>query len=113
MASSEWALVLFGVAVAVSGSWLQFHPERIFPMPSDWRPEASALAQVRMLGGCFVFMGAFFATQMAIILAHQPWWIGPLAGLPVAILAVTLLGSWARRHSSLAPPLDDKALQVR
>jgi uncharacterized membrane protein HdeD (DUF308 family) len=117
MAFSEWILVLFGAVVAYAGSWIQLHPERMFPVLDDWHPEAAALAQVRLLGGCFVFMGAFFAMQMALILGGQPWWMGSLSGVAVAVMAVTLLSARNRRRelgSSLAAaPLDNKALQAR
>jgi uncharacterized membrane protein HdeD (DUF308 family) len=117
MTYSEWVLVLFGAVVAYAGSWIQLHPERMFPVREEWCPEAAALAQVRQLGGCFVFMGAFFAMQMALILAGQPWWMGSLSGVAVAVMAVILLSARNRRreigNSLTTAALDNKALQAR
>jgi hypothetical protein len=114
MALSEWALVFFGVAVAFGGSWIQLHPGRLLPTQGNWRPDPAALAQVRLLGGAFVFMGMFFATQMAMILIQQPWWMGTLGGIATAVMAVTLLSARnTRRQRDTRLAQDDKALQAR
>jgi uncharacterized membrane protein HdeD (DUF308 family) len=117
MTFTEWALVFFGFSVAFGGSWIQLHPERIFPVQGNWRPEAAALAQVSMLGGCFVFMGIFFATQMAIILIRQPWWMGTLSGMATAVMALTLLSAHNKRHPRENPlaqtQMDEKVLSAR
>lgn len=114
MALSEWALVFFGVAVAFGGSWIQLHPERILPEQGNWRPDPAALAQIRLLGGAFVFMGVFFATQMAMILIEQPWWIGTLSGIATAVMAVTLLSARnTRRLRDTTLTQDEKALSAR
>src|SRR5208337_2897422 len=65
MALLDWTLVVFGAVIAFSGGWIQFHPERLYPRQSRtyWH-DASALEQIRTLGGCFLFMGCFFAVQM-------------------------------------------------
>lgn len=112
---SGWMLVLFGAAVALSGSWIQLNPERIFPaQDGNWQPDAAALAQVRLLGGCFVFMGTFFAAQMALILLDQPWWLGTLSGVAVATIAMTLLNARnrARQRGARKAATENEALQA-
>jgi hypothetical protein len=99
MAILDWALVVFGVAVTLTGSWIQLNPERIYPLQGEsWQRDPAAISQIRLLGGCFVFMGAFFALQMTIDLIRQPWWMGTLSGLGAAISAVALVHAQARRQ---------------
>jgi hypothetical protein len=99
----DWMLVLFGVAVAFCGGRLQLHPERLFPRGAEsGEPDRRALAQLRLLGGCFLFMGSFFTLQMTADLCRLPWWSGALAGLTVAVAAVNLVG---RRRRSSVPSL--------
>jgi hypothetical protein len=114
---SGWLLVVAGAGVGFSGGWIQLNPERIFP-PQDghWRPDAAALRQVRLLGGCFVVMGAFFAAQMALILLDQPWWLGTLSGVATATIAMALLNARTRRQrrpSSLGSALDEVQAQAK
>ena len=71
MALLDWILVAFGAAVAVAGSWIQLHPERVVPgrtgpRKSGLELDPAALAQIRLLGACFLCMGAFFALQMTM-----------------------------------------------
>jgi uncharacterized membrane protein HdeD (DUF308 family) len=113
MALSEWILVFFGAGIALSGSWIQLNPERIFPVDGNWRPAPAALAQVRTLGGFFVFMGVFFAGQMALILSRAPWWTGTLSGLLAAIVAVTLLGARSRRRAVKHTAISKMPLEAR
>jgi hypothetical protein len=95
----DWMLVLFGVAVAFCGGRLQLHPERLFPRSAEsGELDRGALAQLRLLGGCFLFMGSFFTLQMTADLCRLPWWSGALAGLAVAVAAVKVVG--LRRRSS-------------
>jgi hypothetical protein len=113
---SGWLLVVVGAGVGFSGSWIQLNPERIFPPQSgNWRPDAASLAQVRLLGGCFVFMGAFFAGQMALILLDQPWWLGTLSGVATATIAMALLNARTRRQKRVAgkSSIENKALQAQ
>lgn len=124
----DWTLVVFGVAVALTGSWIQLHPEHVVPSQSgshqksgraeDWPLDAAALAQIRLLGACFLFMGAFFTMQMTIDLARLPWWIGTLSGLAMGIATVAMVHARVRRqqrrrrfaqHSTLA----EKAFEVQ
>jgi uncharacterized membrane protein HdeD (DUF308 family) len=121
----DWILVAFGVVVALAGSWIQLHPERIVPSQSGLRPDAAwqldsaALSQIRLLGACFLCMGAFFTLQMAIDLMRQPWWTGTLSGIITAIAAVALVharvrGQQRRRRRSIQQsPLPRKALELR
>jgi hypothetical protein len=123
MALFDWIFVLFGAAVALCGSWVQLHPERVVPpaqpQSPDWQPDAEALLQIRLLGACFVFMGTFFALQMAIILTRLPWWIGALGGLVAAIVAVASVRSRVQRQKRRGPgpvrqiPLPKKVLELR
>ncbi len=83
MAGLDWILVAFGAAVALAGGWIQLHPERDCSWPdpglrqlSDCPLDPAALAQLRRLGACFLFMGTFFALQMTIDLMRRPWWVG-------------------------------------
>jgi len=105
----------FGAVVSLTGGWLQLHPEGILPRQDEgWQWEPTALAQIRRLGGCFLFMGVFFAMQMGFDLARRPWWIGTLCGLAIAITAVVLVRAQSRRgrvdkHSTLP----EKVLEVR
>jgi len=107
MALSDWTLVAFGAAIAVTGSWIQLHPERILPRPAEpWRLDSAALAQIRLLGACFLFMGVFFALQMTTDLKRLPWWSGTLGGLAAAIAAVSVVDARVRqlRHRAVQPP---------
>ena len=89
MALQDWIFVAFGAAVALTGGWIQLHPEGILPCEDeDWQLETGGLTHIRRLGSCFLFMGAFFALQMSFDLARRPWWGGTLSGLAVAIAAV-------------------------
>lgn len=127
MASLDWIFVFFGAAVALTGGWIQLHPERVIPGhgqggPSqlgDWQLEPAARAQIRLLGACFLFMGAFFALQMTVDLTQLPWWAGTISGLVTAITAVALVYARARRQRRSGrrviqqPPLAAKALELR
>jgi hypothetical protein len=125
MALLDWIFVVFGAAVALTGSWIQLHPERVVPgssgerQSSGWQLDPVALSQIRGLGACFLFMGAFFTLQMTIDLAHLPWWTGTLSGLVTAIAAVALVHGRVRRQQrngrrSLPPsPLPEKVLELR
>lgn len=122
----DWILVVFGVAVAATGSWLQLHPERILPAQSrdaawaESQMDARAMRQIRVLGSCFVFMGAFFAVQMTVDLTRLPWWTGTIGGFAAAIVAVTLVrGRVSRRRARHRQPfvqqasLPKKVLELR
>jgi uncharacterized membrane protein HdeD (DUF308 family) len=121
MALLDWILVVFGAAVALAGSWIQLHPERVIPNqpPPDWQFDPGALSQIRLLGACFLCMGAFFALQMTIDLMRLPWWTGTLSGLATAITAVAVIHARVRRQqrqrrrSIRQPPLPRKALELR
>jgi hypothetical protein len=105
MALLDWILVVFGFAVASAGSWIQLHPERIYPSQArqpGWPLDPGLLGQIRLLGGCVLFMGAFFVLQMTIDLTRLPWWIGTLSGLVTAFIAVALVSVRARRQQ--VPP---------
>lgn len=122
MALLDWILVVFGLAVAFAGSWIQLHPEHIYPSQArqpGWPLDPGLLAQIRLLGGCVLFMGAFFVLQMTIDLTRLPWWMGTLSGLLIAIVAVALVSLRVRRQQS--PPrhfvqqseLPKKVLELR
>jgi hypothetical protein len=125
MALLDWIFVIFGAAIALAGSWIQLHPERVVPsqsgplQSSGWQLDPAALFQIRLLGACFLFMGAFFALQMTIDLTGLPWWIGTLSGLVTAIAAVA--GVHARilrqqskgRRSIPQSGLPEKILELR
>jgi uncharacterized membrane protein HdeD (DUF308 family) len=119
MAVSDWILVAFGAAIAFAGCWIELHPERILPGPAgEWRLDHSALGQIRLLGGCFLFMGVFFALQMTTILERLAWWMGALGGLAASVAAVALVDSrrrrQQRRHGAIAQrPLAGKVLELR
>ena len=124
MALLDWILVVFGAAVALTGSWIQLHPERVIPNPArDPRPDRqldpSALSKIRLLGACFLAMGAFFALQMTIDLMRLPWWTGTLSGLAMSITAVCAIHARVcrrtrqPRRSIQQPPLPRKALELR
>jgi hypothetical protein len=125
MALFDWIFVAFGAAVALGGSWIQLHPERVIPRLSgseqsaSWQLDPAALSQIRLLGACFVFMGTYFALQMTIILTHFPWWIGALGGLVTASSAVALVRVRIRsqqqqgRNSIQQTLLPKKVLELR
>jgi len=115
IAVQDWIFVAFGAVVSLTGGWIQLHPESILPRQSeDWRWEPTALTQIRRLGACFLFMGAFFALQMGFDLARRPWWSGMLCGLVTAVAAVALVGAQSRRQRILRQsPLPEKALEAR
>jgi hypothetical protein len=119
MAISDWTLVAFGAAIALAGSWIQLHPERILPGPAgEWRLDPAALGKIRLLGGCFLFMGVFFALQMTTNLKRLPWWMGTLGGLGASIAAVALVDvqrrRQQRRRSAIGQPaLAGKVLELR
>jgi uncharacterized membrane protein HdeD (DUF308 family) len=125
MALLDWILVVFGIAVAFIGSWIQLHPERIIPGKTgspeaeSWPLDPVALAQIRLLGGCFLFMGAFFALQMTIDLTRLPWWAGTVSGLVTAIAAVVVVHAQVDRQQREGhrfvqqSPLASKALELR
>jgi hypothetical protein len=119
MALLDWILVAFGAIVAFAGGWIQLHPERIYPRPAEsWPLDAAALTQLRRLGACFLFMGAFFTFQMTVDLVHLPWWSGTVAGLIVAFMAVSRVQRAVQvRQRSRRPlqqgPLPKKPLEVR
>jgi uncharacterized membrane protein HdeD (DUF308 family) len=104
MALLDWILVAFGVTVGFAGSWIQLSPERVLPRRmrsnsvQNWQLDSSALAQIRLLGGCFLFMGVFFALQMTIDIMRLPWWIGTISGFFMAIAAVTIVRMRVRRQ---------------
>src|SRR5208337_5483035 len=99
MAHLDWILVAFGAAVALTGGWIQLRPEQIFPRPAQsWPLDPGALRQLRRLGACFLFMGAFFALQMTSDLTRLPWWSGTVGGLAVGIASVRLVQVWVRRQ---------------
>jgi hypothetical protein len=109
MALLDWIFVVFGVAVAIAGSWIELHPERIVPghdIPGQSGDAANfleaqldrrAFTQIRLLGASFLFMGVFFAFQMTVDLVGLPWWTGTISGFVIALLAVTLVGTRAKR----------------
>lgn len=125
MALLDWILVAFGAAVALAGSWIQLHPERVVPSQTglrqhpDWQLDRAALSQIRLLGACFLSMGAFFTLQMTIDLIRLPWWMGTLGGLVAAVAAVAGIHARVRRQqvqrrrSIQQPPLPRKALELR
>jgi hypothetical protein len=116
----DWIFVAFGAAVALTGGWIQLHPQRIFPRREQpWPLDSSALAQLRRLGACFVFMGVFFALQMTTDLTGLPWWSGTVGGLILSIAAVSLVPAIVvrgqqRRHRAVQQgPMAKKALEMR
>jgi hypothetical protein len=120
MALLDWIFVVFGLAVALAGSWIQLHPERIYPRQAEgWPLDPAALAQIRILGACFLFMGTFFAAQMTIDLARFPWWTGTLCGSVFAITAMTLVRTRVQRQQRHCrrfvqqSPLPEKTLELR
>lgn len=125
MAHLDWILVVFGVVLALTGGWIQLHPERVVPRQSgpgqlaNWQLDPAARVQIRLLGACFLFMGAFFTLQMTIDLVRRPWWTGTLGGLITAIAAVTLVYARVRRqqrrsrHFIQQSPLARKVLELR
>jgi hypothetical protein len=124
MALLDWILVAFGAAVAVAGSWIQLHPERVVPGRTglrqipDWQLDPAAVAQIRLLGSCFLCMGTFFTLQMAVDLMRLPWWTGTLSGVAAAIAAVAVIHARIRRQrqnrrSVQQSPLPRKVLELR
>ena len=115
IALQEWIFVGLGAVVSLTGCWLELHPEGILPRQGEgWQWAPAALAQIRMLGACFLFMGVFFAVQMSFDLARRPWWIGTLSGLAMAIAAVVLVSAQSRRRrADKRSPLAEKALESR
>ncbi len=118
MAFSDWILVAFGAAIALVGGWIQLHPERILPRQAGRsRLDPAALAQIRLLGACFLFMGVFFALQMTTDLRRLPWWIGTLGGLGAAIAGVAAVNARVRRQQSQRgaqrSPLAEEASELR
>ncbi len=125
MAGLDWIFVVFGVGVALTGGWIQLHPERVIPRDTgpgqlaDWQLDPAARVQIRLLGACFLFMGVFFSLQMSIDLTGRPWWTGTLSGLVTAIAAVMLVyvrvrrQQRRRRHFTQQSPLAGKALELR
>ena len=112
----EWVIVLIGAGVAWGGGWLQLHPARIFPNADEsWQPSREAVAQVRLLGGSFVFMGTFLAGQMMMVAARQAWWAGSLAGIALGTMALALLDARARNKKTPKQqnPVREKALEAR
>ena len=121
----DWILVGFGAVVAVAGGWIQLHPERVLPdvdgvrQNADSPADLGALSQIRLLGSCVMFMGAFFALQMAADLARIPWWVGTFGGLVVAIASVRKVNSrvrqqWRASYSTVEETsLTDKFLEPR
>ena len=99
MALFDWILVVFGIAIAFTGWWIQLHPERISP-GRDLEFDPSSLAQIRRLGACFLFMGDFFACQMTIDLTKLPWWMGTLSGFVTATIAVIGVSVRVRRRQA-------------
>jgi hypothetical protein len=97
MALFDWILVVFGLAIAFAGYWIQLHPERISP-GRELEFDSSALAQIRRLGACFLFMGDFFTCQMTIDLIKLPWWMGTLSGFVTATFAVIVVSVRVRRR---------------
>ncbi len=74
--------------VAFAGLWMRRRPGQVFALAgASPRQAPKLLAQVSLLGASFLLMGCFFAVQMAADLAHQPWWIGSVGGLAVALMA--------------------------
>ena len=74
MAHLDWIFVAFGAAITLP-ELDTIHPQRIFPRREEpWPLDSGALAQLRQLGACFVFMGVFFALQMTTDLTGLPWW---------------------------------------
>lgn len=124
MALLDWIFVIFGVAIAFTGSWIQLHPERVVPGQSEvrrssgWQLDPAALSQIRLLGACFLFMGTFFALQMTIDLAELPWWIGTLSGMFTAIASVAWIHARVRQQHGgrcqiQQSPLPAKILELR
>jgi len=119
MVRLDWILVAFGAFVALAGGWIQLQPERIYPRPDEaWPLDPNALSQLRRLGGCFLFMGVFFALQMTCDLTQLPWWNGSLGGVAAAIATVSLVQIRVRvkrRHGRRAvqQTLPEKALELR
>jgi uncharacterized membrane protein HdeD (DUF308 family) len=119
MALLAWTPVAFGVGIALTGSWIQLHPERILPRPVErWRLDPAALAQIRLLGACFLFMGVFFALQMTTNLKRLPWWMGTLSGLGASIATVALVDAQVRRQQRRSTtiqrsPMAEKTLELR
>ncbi len=126
MVRLDWIFVVFGAVLALTGGWIQLHPERVVPgQPGphqsgpDWQIDPAARVQIRLLGACFLFMGAFFALQMTIDLVGRPWWTGSLSGLVTAIAAVTLVHARVRRQQRRGrrivqqSPLPGKVLELR
>jgi hypothetical protein len=117
MALLDWILVVIGIAIAFTGSWIQLHPERISPS-QDLQFDSSSLAQIRRLGACFLFMGDFFACQMTVDLIRLPWWMGTLGGMVTGIAAVLLVSVRSRRRQShrrfvQQSHLPEKVLELR
>jgi uncharacterized membrane protein HdeD (DUF308 family) len=125
MALLDWILVVIGVVIGFAGSWIQLHPERVVPSQmragstQNWPLDSSALSQIRLLGGCFLFMGIFFALQMTIDLTQLPWWIGTISGLVMAIASVMLVRmrvrgqQHKRRRVVMQTRLPEKMLELR
>lgn len=121
----DWIFVFFGALVAFAGCWIQLHPERIIPGHSGPRQlpngqiDSAELAQIRLLGGCFIFMGSFFALQMTIDLIRCAWWIGTIIGMITASAAVMLVYARVRRQQrrpqrlTQQSPLPGKMLELR
>ncbi|MGD0479803.1 MAG: hypothetical protein ABSA42_06500 [Terracidiphilus sp.] len=116
IALQDWIFVAFGAAVALTGGWIQLHPEGILPgEDEDWQLETGGLTQIRRLGACFLFMGAFFAVQMSFDLTRRPWWSGTLSGLATALAGVALVHAQSRRRRRAVRrlPLSEKAIKVQ
>jgi hypothetical protein len=108
----DWLLVLFGALVALVGLWMRRKPGQVFALAGTSPNQAPAmLAQVRLLGACFLMMGSFFAVQMAVDLAHEPWWIGTLGGVAVAL--VVNGGSAYRKKPRPSESASPEAYQAR
>lgn len=130
--------VVFGTMIALTGGWIQLHPERVVPGQSGpghatecgadqlaacridpAQIDPAARVQIRVLGACFLFMGFFFALQMTVDLMGRPWWIGTLSGLVTSIAAVTLVHARVRRQQQRGrriiqqSPLPGKVLELR
>jgi hypothetical protein len=122
MALLDWILVAFGAAVTLTGGWIVLRPERVVSHWSGqtrgWQLDSGALAQIRRLGSCFVFMGMFFAVQMTVDLTQLPWWTGTAGGLTASIASVILVNARVRRQQRRRgpvrqSPLPAKALELR
>jgi uncharacterized YccA/Bax inhibitor family protein len=108
----DWLFVLFGLLVAFAGLWMRRRPGQVFAVVGASPMQApKLLAQVSLLGACFLLMGCFFAVQMAADLAHQPWWIGSVGGLAVALVATG--GSSYRSKAQRAQSSAAQALEAR